>query len=220
MSDTRQFWSWAVLILGAGAYVPLMIGGWQHPVEVNVAAYSLWLLLSLVFVYSFRDQGFAGWRMPLAFAVGNSSMLILGFVRGGYTFNLGSAEAVVLYGLIGTVCLWLVIGSTMGNWNSRILYWGGILVDILSFYPQLKQYLLPHEPPTVGLLVGWGLWVAIALINVFLVERLFTKLRLTKEQYEKVFAKTKNPFLILEESAFSLENGFFMIVTIFVMVRT
>ncbi|MFA6254305.1 MAG: hypothetical protein WC640_03635 [Candidatus Paceibacterota bacterium] len=216
---TQRFWAWVVLAVSAGAYVPLAVGGWQHPEEINVASYSLWFILASMLLYSSRAQGFTGWRMPLGFVVGNGSMLMLGFCRREYTFNLGSAETMVLYGLIATTSTWVAVGQTTGKWNPRILFLGGVAADILSFYPQLKQYLMPHDAPTSWMIIGWCLWVLGASINVVLVEQLFTKLRMKKEAYEKLYTKPKRPLLIIEESMFSLENGLFMIVTVLVMTR-
>jgi hypothetical protein len=53
------------------------------------------------------------------------------------------------------------------------------------------------------------MWIAGAFINVVFVERLFRKL----------FDKSKSILLSLEESAFSLENGLFMIITVMVMIH-
>ena len=209
MPHNQRLYSWVVFFFSAGAYVPLAIGGWQHPEEINVASYSLWLILASILLYSSRAQDFAGWRMPLGFVLGNGSMLVLALCLGEYTFNLGPAETIVLYGLITTISIWVAVGQTTGKWDPRILFLGGVAADILSFYPQLKQYLEPHDAPTSWMLLGWGMWIIGAFVNVALVERMVQKLR----------NKSKHPLLILEESAFSLENGLFMIVTVAVMIR-
>jgi hypothetical protein len=215
----KQRWSLVVLLLSAGAYIPLAIGGYSHPTEINVASYSLWMIISGMFLYSSHSQGFAGWRMPLGFFIGNGSLLTLGLAHGGYTFNLGPAETIALYGIIGTISVWAAVGLTTKKWKPRILFLGGIIIDVLSFYPQLKQYLLPHESPTTWMILGWSLWVLGAFINIVLVEKLFKKLTMTKTMYEKSYGKTKKPLLVLEESAFSVENCLFMFITIIVMTR-
>lgn len=209
MPRNQQLIGWVVFAFSAGAYIPLAIGGWQHPEEINVASYSLWLILASMLLYSSRAQDFAGWRMPLGFVLGNGSMLVLAFALGEYTFNLGTAETIVLYGLIATISAWVAVGQTTGKWNPRILFLGSVAADILSFYPQLKQYLEPHDEPTYWMLFGWSLWIVGAFINVALVERMC----------QKLYTRAKHPLLVLEESAFSLENGLFMIITVAVMVR-
>jgi hypothetical protein len=203
----KDFWSWFVLLLSAGAYIPLGVGGWQHPSEINAASYGSWLILSAMLLYSSRSQGFAGWRMPLGFLIGNASLLVLGLLRECSTFNLGQAESIVLFGIIATLSIWVAVGGMTKTWNPRILFLGGIAADVFSFYPQLKQYLEPHEKPTEWMLLGWCMWILGAMINVAFVERLPTKL----------YARTTPPLLALEESGFSLENGFFMLVTVLVM---
>ncbi len=215
----KQGWSWIVLLLSAGAYIPLAIGGWHHPTEINTASYSLWLIISGMLLYSSHSQGFAGWRMPLGFFIGNGSLLTIGLSLGGYTFNLGPAETIALYGIIGTLSVWMTVGLTTKKWKPRILFLGGIAADVLSFYPQLKQYLLPHEPPTTWMILGWSLWVLGAFINIVLVEKLFKKITLTKTMNEKPHERTKKTLLILEESAYSVENCLFMFITIIVMTR-
>lgn len=219
MPRRQEFWGWIVFILGAGAYLPIAIGGWQHPAEVNIASYSIWLIISGMLLYSSHSQGFAGWRMPLGFFFGNGSLLVLGFTRGGYTFNLGPAETLALYGVIGTLSVWVAVGTMMKKWKPRILFLGGVTADILSFYPQLKQYLLPHEPPTDLMILGWCLWILMAFINIILVEEFFKKLMMTRAMYERHYEKPKDALLIAEESIFSIENGVFMIVTVLVMIR-
>src|SRR5271170_403603 len=107
MPQHKKFWSWTVFILGVVAYVPIMIGGWHHPKEINLASFSMWLIISGMLLYSSHSQEFAGWRIALGFVVGNASLFILGLIRGGYTFNIGSTETVALYGVIGTLSIWV-----------------------------------------------------------------------------------------------------------------
>lgn len=210
---------YAVLLLVATAYATIGYGGWMHPAEVNVASYILWLTLASMLVYSSRAQGFDGEVLPLGFTFGNASMIILGIYQGGYTFNLGLSETIVLYGLIITAGFWIITGQATGSWNPRILFLGGVGSDILSFYPQLKQYLLPHEPPTIWLLCGWGLWLVATVVTILFIEELPRKLRMTKQEYQREYTEPKSIVKILEASAFTLENGLFMLVTIVVMGR-
>ena len=215
----RQVWSWLVFFVSIGAYVPLAVGGWQHPIEINIAAYGLWLTLAVMFAYSTHSQGFSGWRLPLGFLVGNGLMIGLGLARKGYTFNLGQAETTVLYGIIATLSMWIVVGTVKKKWDPRILYLGGIAADILSFYPQLKQYLLPHEPPTGWLIMAWTMFGIGTFVNFAIVESLFSKLIMSAERYEHVYEKEKRVLLILEESAFSVENFTFIVLTTLVMAH-
>src|SRR5262245_33990023 len=98
MSRRQEVWGWIVFALSVWAYLPVAIGGWRHPVEINLASYGVWLLIAGVLLYSYRSQGLLGWRLPFGFVIGNVAMLMLGLVRGGYSFNLGWAETIGLGG--------------------------------------------------------------------------------------------------------------------------
>lgn len=217
MERHRIFWGWTVFVFSFGGYVPAAIGGWQHPSEVNVAAYSLWFILAGTFLYASRAQGFAGWRLPFGWLVGNAAIIVLAFWQGGHTFNLGPTESIALYGLITTVGAWVAVGQVTGKWDPRILFLGSIVTDILSFYPQIKQYLMPHEPPTCWLLAGWCMWLTGVSINLLAVDRLWKKLRMPPDEYRKSFGKDKKALLIVEESVLSLENGLFIMITLLIM---
>lgn len=219
MPRNKEIWSWIVFVVSAGAYLPIMWGGWHHPREINVASFSIWLIISSLLLYSTRDQGFAGWRLALAFFLGNGSLVVEGLLRGGYTFNLGPAEVVALYGVIMTLSIWVAVGTITKKWQPRILYLGGVSADILSFYPQLKQYLLPHESPTPWMIIGWCMFIASTAINVIMVEEMFKKLFMHASEYAAKYEKPKRPLLILEESIFSLENCLFVAITVVVMVH-
>ncbi len=208
-----------VFVIVLISHLPLAVGGWQHPSEINMACYGVWLLINSLLVYSSLKQGFAGILLPLGYLLGNIAMLTLGFVVGGYTFNLGAAETMALYGVVGTISIWCVVGQLTKRWNPRILYIGAIAADLLSFYPQWKQYLLPHDYPTTGLLIGWMCWIVGAGMNLVFVEKLFFKLGMPEGQYRLLYEKEKRPLLIIEESAFSLENVCFMTATVFLMMR-
>ncbi|MDD5251263.1 MAG: hypothetical protein PHT12_01345 [Patescibacteria group bacterium] len=220
MTDRQRFWSWLVFVFSVGAYAPLAVGGWQHPREINVAAFAIWAFLAATFLYASKTQGFAGWRLPFGWLIGNVAMVILGLVRGGYTFNLGPAEYVALYGFTGTVGLWVLIGQLTGRWDARVLYLGSIASDIASFYPQIKQYVLPHEPPTTWMLVGWLMFLIGAAVNLLAVERFVAKLMAGASGYQARYGVRKKVASIFEESALSLENGAFILVTILVMTLT
>ncbi|MES2223482.1 MAG: hypothetical protein V4469_00955 [Patescibacteria group bacterium] len=158
---------------------------------------------------SSRAQGHAGWKLLTGFAIGNFSMLIFGFCLTGTTFNLGDAEKVVLYGLTTTIVTWVAWSGFKKKGNPRILFLGGIATDVLSYYPQVKQYLLPHDPPSLWLITGWSMWIAAAAITLFNVEKLFLKIKLAP----------KDRLKFIEESAYTLENIFFMVVTVIIMTH-
>lgn len=219
MSQSTSAYARLVFLFSVSGYVPITVGGWQHPSEINIASYGIWLLIAALLLYSSWKQRFAGLLMPMGFCVGNFWMCLLGVGYGGYTFNLGPAETVALYGIIGTISSWAVVGQTTGKWSPRILYLGGILAEALSYYPQWKQYLLPHDSPTRWMIAGWYLSMTGVVINVVLVEQLFKKLLMTSEQYELRYSKTKHLALIIEESAFSIENCVLGNFTIFLMTR-
>jgi hypothetical protein len=90
---------------------------------------------------------------------------------------------------------------------------------MISYYPQFKQYLLPHELPSRLMIVGWGLWLLMGFANIIVVESFIGKLVTPKAAYERVYGKPKKLGLIVEESAFSLENALFIFVMTLVMIR-
>ncbi|MDB5204100.1 MAG: hypothetical protein JWP09_128 [Candidatus Taylorbacteria bacterium] len=208
MPLTKISWDNIVLVLSAGAYIPLAIGGWQHPEEINLASYSIWLILATMLMISSRAQGYDGWKLLAGFLTGNFSMLIFGLCLRGTTFNLGDAEKIVLYGLITTIVIWVIWSTLKKKGNPRILFLGGIITDVMSYYPQIKQYLLPHDPPSWWLLAGWYMWIMAATITLIKVEKLVMKIRKQPEHRMK----------ILEESAYTFENLFFMIITVVIML--
>ncbi|MEK9180266.1 MAG: hypothetical protein AAB897_02545 [Patescibacteria group bacterium] len=214
-----EVWSWAVFAISVGAYIPLAIGGWLHQKELNIACYSIWLILALMMVFGSFKQGFAGWRMPLGWTLGNGSLVIFSLAIGGYTFNLGPAETIVIYGIIGTLALFVAVGTMTKKWNPRILLLGSIAADVLSFYPQMKQYLQPHEPATWLMISGWWLFLLAALANAFFVEEFAKKLLMGEAEYVIAYGRAKNTCRIIEESLLSLENSSLIFVTIVVMTR-
>ncbi len=206
---SQKIWGWIIFALGIGGYVSIGIGGWLHPVELNMATYSLWAMLSVTLFFSMYLQKHEGWYMPLSWIFGNVFLVVLAAFLPESTFNLGQSEAIVLYGLVTVIGTWVVVGQVTKRWNHRILFWGSIITDVLSFYPQLKQYLLPHEPPTLWLLMGWACFLLSVSCNLFLLGRLFFKLRPTDEKR----------LSLAEESALSIENIVLIIITIVVMMR-
>ena len=234
MSKHQNFWGWVVFVLAISGYLPIAIGGWRHPVEINLASYSIWFIITGMMLYSQHSAGFAGWRMPFGFLFGNVALLTIGLVRRGSTFDLGPAEMIGLYGVIVllTVVLTVVVTVVIARLTkraamnaktkrlfARILYYGAIVTDIISYYPQFKQYLLPHELPSRLMILGWGLWILMGFANVIVVEGLIGKLLTPKAAYERIYRTPKKVTLILEESAFSLENAVFIVAMTLVMIR-
>lgn len=209
-----------VFFFSFGAYVPLAIGGWQHPEELNIATYGAWAILTLVLTYSAFVQRYEGWILTFGFFFGNLGMVILGLRRGGYTFNLGFAEYTALYGFIGVVAI-ATIRRLQGHKGNlpRWLYVGGVLADIASFYPQIMQYLAPHPAPTSWIFVGYAMFLTGVVLTTVFVEQLFAKLRMDESQYELKHGKKKSIVSIFEESFFSLENAILLPITIYLMAR-
>ena len=203
-SISRSCCSWANW---AGASVPLLIGGWQHPIEINLAAYTLWIMLAAMLAYSMWAQHQPTWRMMLGFLLGNVSMVTLGLVRGGYTFNLGTSELIVLFGMVLTVVVWLTARQITSSSNPRILLLGGVTIDVITYYPLFKQYLMQHEPPTAWLKLGWCMQLTGITINLFVVERIVQKIRYREKPMPT----------ILEETAFSLECCIFVSMLLWLM---
>lgn len=218
MPSTKIF-GWLVFTLSLGAYVPLSIGGWQHPAETNIACFSLWTVLAGTLTYSSWVQKYEGWRINLAFLIGNIIVTGLALIRGGYTFNIGPSETIILYGFGLVVSLWAAIGATTKRWNPDILYIGTIAVDVISFCPIMKQYLLPHEPASAWCVVAWIMFSTGAFINFTFVERLFTKLRADHLTYGMMFEEKKSYGKIFKVSAFSLENFTLIFITVILMMR-
>lgn len=200
---------WAVFFILVLAYIPLFIGGYEHPDEINIYSYGVWLVLSVMFLYSSRSLGFAGWRVPLGFMVGNIAMIILAVIQGGFTANLAAAEATAFLGIIGTLVAWLLYGMTTNKWSPRVIFWGAILSDVLSFYPQAKQYWGPNEMASIATMSGWYMWLSGASLNVFAVEHVHKKIAQASSWREVR--------MHLEASGFAIEQIIFMILMISVM---
>jgi hypothetical protein len=184
----EKFWIWAVFCISVGAYMPLLVGGWKHPIEINVVTYSLFAIVTAMMFCSAKIQGFAGWRLPLGWCIGNIFMLGMAFVfLKGWTFNLGLQESIVMYGLAVVFGAWIAAAQIQNKWNPRILFLGAILIDIASFYPLAKQYFLPHESPTTWMLAGWFLAMMGPIVSMIFVEKIITKLTTKKELYKEIY---------------------------------
>jgi len=209
-----------VFFFSFGAYVPLAIGGWQHPEELNIATYGAWTILTLTLTYAAIIQKYEGWILTFGFFFGNLAMVLLSLGRGGYTFNLGPAEYIVLYGFISTIFVATVMWF-LGHKGDvpRVLYVGSVVADIASFYPQIKQYLVPHSAPTFWIFIGYAMFLIGVTLTIVLVEQLPNKLRMDEKQYAKVHQKPKKILLILEESFFSIENMILLPLTVYLMAR-
>jgi len=195
-----------VFLLSLGAYAPLAYGALIHPEELNIATYSVWSIIAIMITYAKVAQRESGWELPAGFILGNIGMIGLAFWMDEYTFNLGPAETVVFYGIVTTLATWAAIGQVKKTWDPRIIFWGGILSDVASFYPQVKQYLLPHDDPTIWLFMGWIMWILAVLISLLKVE-----------QFPTTFKKDRR--FALKNSAFTIENGTFMLVTVVIMAN-
>lgn len=219
MPNNKNFWGWIVFCCSLGAYAPLLVGGWKHPYEMNVACFGLWVILAAIGTWSSWIQKFDGWRLWFSFFIGNVLVVSMALYRGGYTFNIGLSETISLYGVTILVGVWIIVGAATKKWDPRILYLGSIAVDVISFYPQLKQYLLPHESPTRWMITAWVMFALGAFMNIVLVERLPAKLRMDCLTYGMNYNKPKDNLKIFEESAFSIENFLLIMITVVLMCR-
>lgn len=215
---SQKVWPWVVFLLSCGGYVPLSIGAYLHPAELNMSTYSLWAILSVLMTYSAVQQKYPGWMMQFGWLVGNVLMLSVACYMQQFIFNLGMSETIALYGIILVVGVWVTIGKMTGKMDPRILFLGTVFVDMLSFYPQLKQYLLPHEAPTMWLLFGWVMFLFGTFCNLIWVERLFLKLLTPNGTYETRFGETKRVIAIIETSALSIENLILLALTLWIMM--
>ncbi len=198
-------------LLNGGAYVPLAIGAYMHPAELNLPSYLLWLLLTATMLYAQRKGGDPGWSMTLAFMLGNVVMVCLAPFSPGYTFDIGMHEGIGIFGMAATVLIYALCGGTSKTRNPRILYRGMIAVDVSAYYPFLKQYVGPHEPATWWFILGCMLFFLGAVTNLIKVEGFFVKFRSTTSRKEKLE--------VLETSLFSMEIIFFLILIIWLATR-
>ena len=194
-----------VFLITVIAYAAIITGAILHPSENNLATWIIWMMLSSTFLYAQIKEGHAGWQMALGYLIGNVAMLFIAWFVGDYTFNLGPAESIALFGFIGAVVVWTIIGITTKKWDSRLLYFGSVLADLASFYPMWKQYITAHEAiSTVGL-IGWiGFFIG-AFVNAVWVEHCVYKFMLSPSAYRETYGVKKRALRIVEESLLSLE---------------
>jgi len=209
-----------VFFISCGAYVPLAIGGSQHPEEINLATYTAWAGLTAMLSYAAWVQQYPGWSLQFGFFFGNTIMVLLGLSIGGYTFNLGPAESVVLYGLILTVAV-----ATF-RWHQghkedtpRIVYLGAILSDILSFWPAIKQYLGPHDPVSTLTLTGFCMFFVGVVTSLILVDRPRRMYRMDPIAFKQETGKEKTLYNVFAPSFFAIENAILLPVTIYHMAQ-
>jgi len=216
--NTKNISAWVAFVFSVGGYIPLAIGVYRHPVELNIATFSLWAILSALMTYSAVKMKFPGWRMQFGWLIGNIGMLCVAAHLQRFTFNLDPAETIALYGIIITVGVWLTVGKVTGKLNDHILFIGVVATDVLSYYPQFKQYLLPHESPTIWLMCGWAMFFLGAICNIVWVDEMFKKLFTPRQVYPARFGgNEKNVLAIFESSAISFENAILIATTIFIM---
>ena len=184
----------------------MIIAGWQRPEEANMASYMLWLIITVTYLYT-------SWKLKLpkslgyAFIAGNLLLIAFALARGGYTFNLGVAEYTSLFTLVTGISCWAAYGAVTKRWDARLLLLATIAADVLSFYPQNKQYFGPNDPPSYLLFTGLGIWVLSMLYNIIFIDKFFQKL---------VDGDEKKGTVILN-SMISIENFFLLLVTMYVM---
>ena len=210
--DTRnsKILGWSVFALTLLAYIPLGLGSWNKPAEFNMPSFLAWVLLAGQFLFATHSQGFDGWRMPFGYFIGNIGVVIVMLYRGGYTMNLTFTEHILFGGTILVGTIWFICYQRSKKSNPRILYFGNILVDMISFYPQIKQFAGVHDPVSLKTLLGWAMFLLIAVINVFVVERFMKKIAMKDREYEFAFNRKKRVMSILEESLFSIEQSIFI----------
>ncbi len=207
MPVTDKFWCRWVMILAALAYVAIAIGGYFHRSELNVASYSVWLILSAMMAYPSKKQKLPSYYMVMVWVIGNASLVVFSLALGGFTYNLDAAGTIAFYGIVSTFAVWGAVAAVTKKFNSFILFYGVILTDMASFYPQLKQYYQPHEQATPWMYAGWSLWIVAATIQLIHVDKFIANWR----------AKSASRLKLLQTSATSLENGVMLIVTTFMM---
>jgi hypothetical protein len=195
------------MVLAALAYVSIAIGGYYHRSELNITSYSIWLILSAMMAYPSKKQKLPSYYMVMVWAIGNASLVVFSLLIGGYTYNLDAGGTIAFYGIISTFAVWGAVAAVTKKFNSRILFYGVILTDVASFYPQLKQYFQPHEPATPWMYAGWICWIVAAAIQLVHVDKFIANWR----------AKTASRLKLLETSATSLENGIMLILTTVMM---
>ena len=193
-----------VLIMAGNMFI--IAAGWQHPEESNMASFMLWLIISTAYLFS-------SWKLKLplslgvAFIIGNILLISCALLRGGYTFNLGPAEYIALFSVIIGITCWAAYGTIRKKWDARLLLLGTIAADVLSFYPQNKQYFGPNEAPSYLLFLGMGTWVFSMAFNIVFIDKFF----------QNMFDGKEKRWSILLNSTVSIENFCLLLVTIWVI---
>lgn len=193
--ESQKQWGRVVCFFTLGMYIPLFIGGVVQPDKLNIASFGIWTFLSLVFAYLSKVLGHRGWRMAMGYFGGNIAIVGLAFYQGGYTANLEASESTALFGVVGTICAWIIYGLRTGTWPPRVLYLGFVLAEALSFYPFIKQFWGPSEFVGNWTYLAWVMGVIGPALNLLLVERLHARLRIESGKRR-----------IVEGSLYSLEN--------------
>lgn len=191
---------WVVFMIFITATICFIIGGINRPEEINIYSWSSWLLLSILFLWSCKAQGFANWRMPLAFVIANIAILILAFYQGGYTTNLTTAEVTVFFCVLTTLSVWIYVGKTKNIWSPRIIFWGSIISDLATYYPQTKQYWGPNPIPGRWTMIGWAFALTAYTIQIFLVDKVIDHLKSTSG------LRFKERFVAFEPQLFGIEQ--------------
>lgn len=154
----------------------LILAGWNTPEEANLASYTLWLLISMSYTYGCIRMNESR-SLGYAFFFGNVFLIGFALLRGGWTFNLGLAESIGFISLTMVVGGWGTYGLIYGTWRGEWLLAGTIFTDVLSFYPQNKQYFGPNEPPSAFLFIGLSLFALSMLYNIVFIEKTVQKIR-------------------------------------------
>ena len=184
----------------------LMIAGWKHPEEANIASYVMRLFISSTYTFScwWLKSSMA---LGYAFIIGNIFLLSTTLIRGGHTINIGAVETIGLFSILISMLIFSTYGAITKKWDGRILLCGTITSDVLSFYPQYKQYLDPNDPPSYFLLLGLLVWALAMLHNIVLVQKTVQRIRLGNEKVSKV----------LLDAAISVENFVLLLLAIYIM---
>ena len=213
---SQQAWAWRAFSVSALAYLPLVVGALLEPDQINVSSWGLWVVLAGLFTWSAWAQGHESWRMALGYFLGNITIVLLALYQGGYTLNLGLGEVTVIFTLVVTTGFWGTHGLITRKQKPAILYFGCIAADVLSFYPQIKQYWGPNDTPWLAL-GGWLIIILGVGINLFLAEEFLKKVRMPSGEYERTYGKARQWCDIIQESAFSLDQFVLVPATLCVM---
>lgn len=217
MPNYEGVWSWIVFALSVGAFVPLGISGWQHVGEINMAAYLIWLITMSILLYSLRKKGFAGWRMPLGYVVGNAVVFVIGIFRRG-KWNLTLTEDILLFGIVIALSSWVAIRKEKGGQREKqkkrrvnVLLYASVISVGGSFYPMITDYLRPnHWHPPFLMMLGWWLWILASILNLIFVDKFLERMRTEARERAR---------FVVEASLFSIVNFVLMCYVVILMGR-